>query len=173
MVQHSVPGHLDQFTSSKRDSGRYIEFFAKYSLTNNYFSSNLIKIIEIFRIKGNFTYHKDFCLIFKDFSRKLIQVLFTPNINFQGLSRLYKPWYKLLKKISKTFLPKIFQSQITKPKTVKLIFICILKPYKTRNPLFSTIYFIIFWWIMFCITNNKMNKHNIYGVQYDTKQHPF
>ena len=49
-------------------------------------SNNSPKIIHMFTIKDNFIYQKDFCLIFKDFSRKnLIQVLFNANVSLQGL----------------------------------------------------------------------------------------
>ena len=86
MVQHSVVGHLGQFSSSKRGSWRHIGLFTKHSPMNNYFSNNSLQIIKMFRIKDNVVNHKDFYLIFKDFSRKTsIQVLFKPNINFQGL----------------------------------------------------------------------------------------
>ena len=86
MVQHSVPGHLDQVSSSKRGSGCHTGFFTEHSSMDNYFSNSSLEVIEMFRIKDNFIYYKDFCLIFKDFSRKnQIQVLFKPNINFQRL----------------------------------------------------------------------------------------
>ena len=53
--------------------------------------------------------------------------------------------------------------------TMKLIFNCILRLQNNRKALFSTTC-IIFWWIMFCIINSKINKHNIRCL-YDTKLH--
>ena len=52
--------------------GAKIGFFAKHSSANDYIfvRTNSLKIIETFRIKGNFIRHKGFCLIFKDFSRQ-------------------------------------------------------------------------------------------------------
>ena len=67
MVQHSVPGHLKQCSSSTQGSGRHIGFITKHSLINNYFSNNSLKIMDMIRIMENFIYQKDFCLIFKDF----------------------------------------------------------------------------------------------------------
>ena len=38
---------------------------------------------------------------------------------------------------------------------MKLIFLSILKTHNNRKTLFSTICFIIFWWIVFCIANRR------------------
>ena len=46
---------------------------------NNYFRYNSLEIKEMFCIKDNFIYHKDFCLIFKDFS--MIPGLFNEKFN--------------------------------------------------------------------------------------------
>ena len=68
MVQNSFPGHLDQFSSSKQGSGCHYGRFMKHRSMDNFFSKNSLKIIEMFRIKDNFIWHKDVCLMFKDFS---------------------------------------------------------------------------------------------------------
>ena len=71
MEQHSVSGieifikvvsgQLDQFFSSKRNYGGNIGHLTKHSSMNDHFISNYsLKIIEIFRIKDNFVYHKVF-----------------------------------------------------------------------------------------------------------------
>ena len=53
---------------------RHIGFFLKHSSIKtkfiNFFRKKSLKIIEIFRIKDNFIYYKDFCLVFKNCSRK-------------------------------------------------------------------------------------------------------
>ena len=73
--------------------------------------------------------------------------------------------------------PKLFQnfSKAKEPnsKTMKLVFIWILKPHENRKLLFFDNIFYNFWWVMLCIINSKMNKHNTYDVYYDRKLHPF
>ena len=89
--QALVPGHLDRSIFSKQGSGHHIEFFKIHSLMN-YFSNDLLKITEMFRIKDNFISHNDFCHTLKDLSRKkYVQVFFKANGNLNDFSRLHEP----------------------------------------------------------------------------------
>ena len=89
-------------------------------------------------------------------SRLLIQDCFC---SYQGSYKLLQNFFQ---NFSKAKLLN-FQTAGRSYGTMKYFLVRILKLRKNRKTLFSMLYFMIFWWIMFCIINSKMNKHSIYG----------
>ena len=88
MVQHSALGHFEQFSSSKRGFGCHIGVFKKHGSMNSYFSNNSLIIIEMFRIKEDFIYRKDFASYSKTFQGKIKFKFFSRQTSpFEDFSR--------------------------------------------------------------------------------------
>ena len=104
---------------------------------------------------GNVAENNSVCLREKNGSVTTYAAIHLHYVNLCKQGSLVSFKNKLLQKnfqhYSKTF--PMLNYQI--PKFTKLILIFILKPHKNRKTLFSTIYYLIFWRIMFYIINSK------------------